>query len=53
MNEGPNSLQVSRQKFLDILQEKYPELYRYVKMGYAKTSQLWWNGHRMMFAWEV
>jgi hypothetical protein len=35
------------------VQEKYPELYPYVKMCYAKTSHLWWNGHRMMSAWGV
>jgi Reverse transcriptase (RNA-dependent DNA polymerase) len=45
--------EVSRQKFLDIVQEKYPELYPYVKMCYAKTSHLWWGGHRMMSAWRV
>jgi hypothetical protein len=32
--------EVSRQKILDIVQEKYPELYPY-KMCYAKTSHLW------------
>jgi hypothetical protein len=39
-----------RQKILDIVQEKYPELYPYVKICYAKTSHLWWDGHRMMSA---
>jgi Reverse transcriptase (RNA-dependent DNA polymerase) len=45
--------EVSRQKILDIAQEKYPELYPYVKMCYAKTSHVWWDGHRMMSAWGV
>jgi hypothetical protein len=45
--------EVSRQKILDIVQEKYPELYLYVKMCYAKTSHLRWDGHRMMSAWGV
>jgi hypothetical protein len=45
--------EVSRQKILDIGPEKYPELYPYLKMGYAKTSHLWWDGHRMMSAWGV
>jgi hypothetical protein len=45
--------EVSRQKILDIVQEKYPGLYPYVKMCYAKTSLLWWDGHRMMSAWGV
>jgi hypothetical protein len=43
--------EVSSQKILDIVQEKYPELYPYVKMCYATTSHLWWDGHRMMSAW--
>jgi hypothetical protein len=43
----------SRQKILDIGAEKYPELYPYLKMCYAKTSRLWWDGHRMMSAWGV
>jgi hypothetical protein len=33
--------EVSRQKILDIVLKKYPELYPYVKMCYAKTSHLW------------
>jgi hypothetical protein len=33
--------EVCRQKILDIVQEKYPELYPYVKICYAKFSQLW------------
>jgi hypothetical protein len=45
--------EVSRQKILDIVQEKYPELYPYVKMCYAKTSHVWWDGHRMMSAWGI
>jgi hypothetical protein len=40
--------EVSRQKILDFVHDKYPEL---VKMCYAKTSHLWWDGHRMMSAW--
>jgi hypothetical protein len=32
--------EVSRQKILDIVQEKYPELFPCVKMGYAKTSHV-------------
>jgi hypothetical protein len=44
---------VSRQKILDIVQEKYPELHPYVKICYAKTSHLWCDGHRMMSAWGV
>jgi hypothetical protein len=43
--------EVSRQESLDIVQEKYPELHPYVKMCHAKTSHLWWDGHRMMSAW--
>jgi hypothetical protein len=43
--------EVSRQKILDNVQEKYPELYPYVNLCYAKTSHLWWDGHRMMSAW--
>jgi hypothetical protein len=35
------------------VQEKYPELYPHLKMCYKKTSQLWWDGHRMMSAWGV
>jgi hypothetical protein len=42
--------EVSSQNFLDIVREKYPELYPYVKMCYAKTSQLWWDGHRILSA---
>jgi hypothetical protein len=34
-------IEVSRQKILDIVQEKYPELYPYVKICYAKASQIW------------
>jgi hypothetical protein len=45
--------EVSRQKILDIMREKYPELYPYVKMCYSKTSHVWWNGHSMMSAWGV
>jgi hypothetical protein len=45
--------EVSRQKILDIVQEKYPELHPYVKICYAKTSHLWCDGHRMMSAWGV
>jgi hypothetical protein len=45
--------EVSKQKILDIVQEKYPELYPYVKMCYAKTSHLWWDGYRTMSAWGV
>jgi hypothetical protein len=45
--------EVSRQKILDIVQDKYPELYPYVKMCYAKSSHLWWDWHRMMSAWGV
>jgi Reverse transcriptase (RNA-dependent DNA polymerase) len=45
--------EVPRQKILDVVQEKYPELYPYVKMCYAKTSDLWWDGHRIMPAWGV
>jgi hypothetical protein len=45
--------EVSRQKILDIVQEKYPDLYPYVKMCYAKTSHVWWDGHRMMSAWGI
>jgi hypothetical protein len=41
--------EASKQKFLDIVQEKYPELHPYVKMRCAKTSHLWWD--RMMSAW--
>jgi hypothetical protein len=33
--------EVSRQKILDFVSEKSPELYPYVKMCYAKTSDLW------------
>jgi hypothetical protein len=36
-----------------IVQEKYPELYPYVKMCYAKISHPWWDGDRMMSALEV
>jgi hypothetical protein len=43
--------EVSWQKILDIVQEKYPELYPYVKMCYAETPLLWWDGYRMMSAW--
>jgi hypothetical protein len=43
--------EVSRQKSPDFVQEKYPELSPYVKMCYAKTSLLCWDGHRMMSAW--
>jgi hypothetical protein len=42
--------EVSRQKILDIVQEKYPESYPYVKMCYAKTSHLWWDWHTMISA---
>jgi hypothetical protein len=45
--------EVSRQKILDIVQEKYPESYPCVKMCCAKTSLLWWDWHRMMSAWGV
>jgi hypothetical protein len=45
--------EVSGQKILDIVKEKYPELYLYVKMCYAKTSHLCRDGHRMMSAWKV
>jgi Reverse transcriptase (RNA-dependent DNA polymerase) len=45
--------EVSRQKILDIVQEKYPELYPYVKMCFATTCHLWWDGHKMMSAWRV
>jgi hypothetical protein len=45
--------EVSRQKILDTVQEKYPALYPYVKMCYAKSSHLWWDGHRIMSAWGV
>jgi hypothetical protein len=42
--------EVSGQKILDVVQEKYPELYTYVKTCYAKTSHLWWDGYMMMSA---
>jgi hypothetical protein len=45
--------EVSRQKIPDIVQEKYPELCPCVKMCYAKTSHLRWNGHRTMSACGV
>jgi hypothetical protein len=45
--------EVSRRKILDIVPVKYPELYPYVKMCYAKTSHLRWDGHRMKSAWGV
>jgi hypothetical protein len=45
--------EVSRQKILDIVHEKYPELYPYVKMCSAKSSHLWWDGHRMMPEWGI
>jgi hypothetical protein len=41
--------EVSRQKILDIVPDKYPELCPYVKMCYV-TSHLWWDGHKMMSA---
>jgi hypothetical protein len=42
--------EVSRRKIRDIVQAKYLELYPYVKMCYAKTPHLCWDGNRMMSA---